>query len=312
MKTYLLITGVAALAITAPAAADPWKDESGKRAEKQFEQLKKLDEQRQKQHEKAFEHAKKANEKAIEHAKKAQEKAFEAPKKFVEQRLKQREKLAEHYWKGQEKALEARSKQLEKLAKRQAKLREKAFEQAWKADDDRFEARQRSGADWYSYVPPLYSSPYYSGNDYGYRYDDGYLYQVSRKDNLISAIIPLLGGAFSVGNPLPAGYNVYNVPLQYRDTYYDTDDYSYRYGAGAIYQVDPTTNLIQSIVALLTGTQLGVGQMLPAGYDAYNVPLDYRDQYYDTPDALYRYADGNIYQVDPTTRLIQAVISAVV
>jgi hypothetical protein len=51
--------------------------------------------------------------------------------------------------------------------------------------------------------------------------------------------------------------------------------------------------------------------MLPVGYDAYNVPMAYRGQYYDTPGASYRYADGYIYQVDPTTRLIQAVIDAI-
>jgi len=40
----------------------------------------------------------------------------------------------------------------------------------------------------------------------------------------------------------------------------------------------------------------------------YNVPYGYRDQYYDTPDALYRYSDGYVYQVDPETRLIAAAI----
>lgn len=52
--------------------------------------------------------------------------------------------------------------------------------------------------------------------------------------------------------------------------------------------------------------------MLPMGYDAYNVPFDYRDRYVDSDRSLYRYADGYIYQVDPTTRLIHAVIDAIV
>ena len=34
--------------------------------------------------------------------------------------------------------------------------------------------------------------------------------------------------------------------------------------------------------------------------------------YYDTPDAWYRYNDGYIYRVDPTTQLITAVINAIV
>jgi hypothetical protein len=48
------------------------------------------------------------------------------------------------------------------------------------------------------------------------------------------------------------------------------------------------------------------------GYDAYNVPYAYRDQYRDSPEHMYRYSNGNIYQVDPTTRLITAAINALV
>ena len=110
---------------------------------------------------------------------------------------------------------------------------------------------------------------------------------------------------------LPAGYSYYNVPYQYRDYYYDTDDYSYRYAPGAIYQVDRDSQLITSIASLLTGG-LSVGQPLPASYSAYNVPFDYRDRYYDTPDAMYRYSDGYIYRVDPTTQLITAMVQALV
>jgi hypothetical protein len=95
--------------------------------------------------------------------------------------------------------------------------------------------------------------------------------------------------------------------MQYRDDFYDTDDDRYRYADDAIYRVDGETGIIQSIVALLAG-DLNVGQMLPSGYDAYNVPLDYRDRYYDTDEHLYRYADGNIYQVDARTQMIQAIV----
>ena len=70
-------------------------------------------------------------------------------------------------------------------------------------------------------------------------------------------------------------------------------------------------------MALLTGGTnglggLGVGDRLPAGYDVYNVPFDYRDRYADSNDAWYRYADGSIYEVDPQTRLIESVISLLV
>jgi hypothetical protein len=42
------------------------------------------------------------------------------------------------------------------------------------------------------------------------------------------------------------------------------------------------------------------------------VPFAYRDQYYDTANDWYRYNDGYIYRVDPTTQLITAVIRALV
>lgn len=138
-------------------------------------------------------------------------------------------------------------------------------------------------------------------------YDDGYLYQVRRDTNVVSASYPLLGGAFAVSQPLPAGYTSYNVPYAYQPLYYDTPNYSYRYGDGAIYRVDSSTLLIQAIVALLTGNSLGVGQMLPMGYDVYNVPYSYRSTYYDTDELWYRYSDGYIYGVDPYTRRIVSI-----
>jgi hypothetical protein len=36
--------------------------------------------------------------------------------------------------------------------------------------------------------------------------------------------------------------------------------------------------------------------------------MDYRDQYQDGDDYLYRYDDGNIYQVDAKTQLIQSIV----
>ena len=143
---------------------------------------------------------------------------------------------------------------------------------------------------------------------------DGYIYRVNRADNLIDALIPSYMDDFAyypVGMAYPSYYNSYNVPMQYSGYWPDDDDYYYRYGNGAIYQVDPRTSMIQSIVALLAG-DLSVGQRLPPAYGVYNVPYGYRDQYYDTPDAWYRYNDGYIYRVDPTTQLITAVIRALV
>ncbi len=158
----------------------------------------------------------------------------------------------------------------------------------------------------YRYQDVYYDTPY----DY-YRYDDGYIYRVDSGSNLIADVIPLLGRGFAVGQLMPVGYDAYNVPYPYRDHYYDTDDAYYRYGDGGIFQVDPSTGMIEAIVALLAG-DLNIGQPLPTGYDAYNLPLQYRDQYVDNDDHIYRYNDGNIYQADAQSGLIENVISAMI
>jgi len=63
---------------------------------------------------------------------------------------------------------------------------------------------------------------------------------------------------------------------------------------------------------MLTGDDFVVGQPMPRGYDVYNVPYSYRDRYYDTPQARYRYSDGYIYRVDPPTMLITAAIDMLI
>jgi len=159
-----------------------------------------------------------------------------------------------------------------------------------------------------------YQQWYRDDDRYFYRNDGDYIYRVDRNGGLIDALFPLADRDFSyypVGMNYPSEFDQYNVPYQYRSFYPEGGDYDYRYGDGAIYQVNPSTNAIQSIVALLAG-DLGVGQQMPLNYGAYNVPIDYRDRYYDTPDAMYRYNDGYIYQADPKTQLITAVIDAIV
>ena len=174
-----------------------------------------------------------------------------------------------------------------------------------------FSVGERLPEDYYQgyNLPARYQDWYQDGGQYSYRYnDDGYIYRVDRSSNIISSLIPLLGGGFGVGSLLPAGYDVYNLPTQYRDDYYDTDDAYYRYGDNAIYQVDPKTQMIQAVVALLAGN-LNIGQQLPAGYDTYNLPMQYRDQYVDSDEAMYRYADGNIYEIDPQTQIIEQIVA---
>jgi len=175
-----------------------------------------------------------------------------------------------------------------------------------------------------SYVPDYYglNSFYpssYSGYGYGYggynyenlcnRYMNGVIYQVDCVTGLVQDVIPTYAGGYGVGQLLPTDYSYYNVPSQYRSMYYDNDDYGYWYAPGAIYQYDQGSSMITSVAALLS-PGFSVGQRLPMGYSTYNVPYAYRTTYYDTPNAWYRYNNGYIYQVDPTTQLVSAVVAS--
>lgn len=162
-----------------------------------------------------------------------------------------------------------------------------------------------------SYVPDYYGfNAFYP--DYGdtcYRYGFGVVYDTDCGTGFVEDVIPVYAGGYGVGQLLPSAYSYYNVPYQYRTLYYDTPDYNYWYAPGAIYQVDPRTSMITSVAALMS-PGFTIGQPLPMGYDAYNVPYGYRGTYYDTPTAWYRYNNGYIYQVDPTTMLVTAIVAS--
>ena len=140
-----------------------------------------------------------------------------------------------------------------------------------------------------------------------YRYDDGVLYRINDAGSVMGWL-PVLGGALSPGNVWPAQYSYRPVSPYYVDYFGLNNPYDYRYANGALYGVDPRTQAISQVAALLTGQPISVGQVMPAGYDVYNVPYAYRTQYADTPEAMYRYSDGYVYRVDPTTQLVQAAI----
>ena len=142
---------------------------------------------------------------------------------------------------------------------------------------------------------------------YDYRYSDGYLYRMNDEGGLLG-YLPLLGGALGLGSIWPAQYDYQPAPDYYGSYYGLNDRYDYRYADGVLYGVDPQTQAINTVAALLTGQSWSVGQAMPAGYDVYNVPYAYRDRYPDTPDRMRRYSDGYVYEIDPTTRLVQAAI----
>lgn len=159
-----------------------------------------------------------------------------------------------------------------------------------------------------TYDPWRYDSLWRRGRDDGdYRYRDGYLYRLSPEGSLLG-YLPVLGGALSLGQIWPTSYAAQPAPDYYSRYYGLGDRYDYRYADGVIYGVDPQTQAISQVAALLTGQDWNVGRAMPGGYDVYNVPYDYRARYADGPDHWYRYDDGYVYQIDPTTRLVQAAI----
>ena len=158
-----------------------------------------------------------------------------------------------------------------------------------------------------SYNQPSYYSSFFPNSPYDcHRYGYGYIYETDCMTGLVEDVIPTYDYGYGVGQIMPASYSYYNVPYAYRSYYTDNNDYYYRYAPGAIYQVDRGTALISAVAALLTGG-LSVGQQLPVGYSAYNVPLAYRPTYFDTPDAWYRYDNGYIYAVDPGTQMVRSI-----
>ncbi len=154
---------------------------------------------------------------------------------------------------------------------------------------------------------PWYANWWRHADDGLYRYNGGYLYNL-RPDGIVAGFVPLAGGALWLGNPWPANYAYDPVPDYYVDYYGYDDPYDYRYADGVIYGLDPETAMIRQIAGLVTGDDWSIGQRAPDGYGVYNVPYAYRDEYYDTPDDWYRYSDGYVYRVDPTTQLIEAAI----
>jgi len=163
-----------------------------------------------------------------------------------------------------------------------------------------------------SYSQPSYFNSFYPNSPYDcYRNGYGYVYETDCMTGMVENVIPTYGYGYGVGQLLPSSYAYNNLPYNYRGYFNDNDDYYYRYAPGAIYQVDRETALISSVAALLTGG-LSVGQPLPIGYGAYNVPMAYRSNYYDTPDVMYRYDNGYIYAVDPGTRVVRSVAYTIV
>lgn len=340
MRKLMLLTGAAAIAAALPAVAQPderGRGRGGERVERQAERGAERAERRAERAERNAERQADRAERGAERRAEREERMAERAERARERRLEREERRLERGERDAERRFERNERRFERLERRAERRPDRDFDRLpvhavgpegcppGLAKQNAFcmppgllrreevLGRRLPAAEWEYNIPDRYRYRFRDDDEAYYRWDDGYVYRFDRGSNAVEAIIPVLASGLLTGEPMPLGYEVYNVPLAYRSYYPDTQESWYRYDDNAIYEVDPTTNLVQGIVALLTGSGglggLGIGDQLPTGYDAYNVPLDYRDRYYDTPDAMYRYADGSIYQVDPQTQLIEAVIS---
>lgn len=101
-------------------------------------------------------------------------------------------------------------------------------------------------------VPDYYVDYFDLGGADRYRYANNVIYRVDPEDAAIISIAALItGDDFTIGQPMPGGYDVYNVPDAYRERYYDTSDYMYRYSDGYVYQVDPKTRVVVAAIDML-------------------------------------------------------------
>lgn len=159
----------------------------------------------------------------------------------------------------------------------------------------------------YAYRPALFGVPLRAVADYVLY--DGYLIPSGGGGG--GRYLPLLGGALGVGQVWPEAYP--SLPLDdWQTDYYGFEDpAAYRYADNVVYQVDPQTSAIEAVVALLSGSDFNLGERMPDGYDVYNVPTAYQDRYADSDEAMYRYDDGRVYEVDPVSMLVQKVIELI-
>ena len=104
-----------------------------------------------------------------------------------------------------------------------------------------------------SAAAPAYYVDYFDlGSAESYRFAENVLYRVDPEDASITGVAALLtGDDFVIGQEMPAGYDVYNVPYSYRTRYQDTLTVWYRYVDGYVYRVDPRTRRVTAAIDLL-------------------------------------------------------------
>jgi hypothetical protein len=101
-------------------------------------------------------------------------------------------------------------------------------------------------------VPDYYVDYFDLGSASSYRFADNVIYRIDPENTAITSVAALLtGDEFVVGQAMPSGYDVYNVPYSYRERYADTADAWYRYSDGYVYRIDPATRVVAAAIDLL-------------------------------------------------------------
>ena len=101
-------------------------------------------------------------------------------------------------------------------------------------------------------MPDYYVDYFDLGSAQSYRFADNVIYRVEPGNAPIGSVAALLAGDdFVIGEAMPAGYDIYNVPYSFRDRYADSDEAWYRYSDGYVYRIDPRTRLVAAAIDLL-------------------------------------------------------------
>ena len=124
------------------------------------------------------------------------------------------------------------------------------------------------------------------------------------------ACMPPGQAAKLVGQPLIAA-NRFGVleplPLSMRSLFWDDDDYYYRWGGGYMYRVDRDDAVIDSMIPLFGSALLGQ-PLQPAYLNNYYQPPYFNAFYPNSPYDCHRYGYGYVYETDCMTGLVENVI----
>ena len=113
-----------------------------------------------------------------------------------------------------------------------------------------------------------------------------------------------------VGRPLVAASRLgalAPLPLSMSNLFRDDDDFYYRYGGGYLYRVDRDDNLIASMLPLFGAAMLGQ-PLQPYALNNYYRPSYFSAFYPNSPYDCYRYGYGYVYETDCMSGMVENVI----